>query len=826
MEKHSTNHNKYKDKIETIEKEYSYLIELRKKVNPDFEALFIIAIYILFGVSWILLSDRILSLMSIDIYLYKKIELYKGWIYVLITGVVFYFIIKSKLKISKDALDKVFYTYEEIKNAHKDLISMDSKLLFQYSELEKSKNNLEISDQRYKLVTEGSNDGIWDWDISTDEFFFSIKYKNRYGYENDEIGNKYSDWLKLFHEEDKIPSLEKIDEYFKNRQGIYENTFRIRCKNGEYRWILSKGKAIWDEDGNPIRMAGSHSDITEFMKMQETLRSEKELSENIINDAPMMIIVIDIEGRIIKFNPYAERVTGYPLEEALKQNIIELLIPKYNRQGFEKKLREILDGKNLDINEIEILCKDGRKEIILWNNNHLHDNNNEIHGLVTIGVDMTERITLENKLENLAYYDQLTNLPNREHLRDKIDEMIKNSTDEKQKFALIYFDVDDFKNINDTMTHEIGDKLIFYISNILKNIIKEPNFVARIGGDEFVVIIKNVLNREQVIAEIEKITSFIKRPWVLNRNRFFISYSIGISIFPEHGKDYLTLVQNADTAISHIKETGKDSYAFYDYKMREKTWNYIQMISLLRDAIAKNEFELYYQPEIDLKTNNIIGVEALIRWNHPEKGMISPMEFIPIAEKSGQIGEITDWVIETAYKQKIIWEENGIKNLKISVNISGKIFSMAKSMDYILNSNKFDLKDIIFEITETAVMENMEKATELLNKVRKRGITIALDDFGTGYSSLTYLQKLPIDIIKIDREFVKLIDDNNDESYIIKTILDISHHFGLKVIGEGIETKKQKEFLFENGCDFGQGYFFSKPLPAKEIENIISFYNQ
>jgi diguanylate cyclase (GGDEF)-like protein/PAS domain S-box-containing protein len=642
MEKHRTNHNKYKDKIETIEKEYSHLLELRKKVNPDFEALFIIAIYILFGVIWILLSDRLLSLMSIDIYLYKKIELYKGWIYVLITGVVFYFIIKSKLQISKDALNKVFYTYEEIKNAHKDLISLDSKLLIQYSELEKSKNNLEISDQRYRLVAEGSNDGIWDWDLSTNEFFFSIKYKKIYGYENDEIGNKYNDWMELFHEDDKVSSVETIKKYLKNMKGIYENTFRIKCKNGEYRWILSKGKAVWDEKGNPIRMAGSHSDITEFMRMQETLRSEKELSENIINDAPMMIIVLDIEGRIIKFNPYAEQVTGYSSEEALKQNIIDLLIPKHNRHGFEEKLQEILDGKNLNINEIEILCKDGRKEIILWNNNHLHNNNNEIHGIVTIGVDMTERITLENKLENLAYYDQLTNLPNREHLRDKVDEMIKKSTEKEQKFALIYFDIDDFKNINDTMTHEIGDKLIFYISNILKNIVKEPNFVARIGGDEFVVIIKNVLNREQVIEEVEKITSFIKKPWVLNKNRFFISYSIGISIFPEHGNDYLTLVQNADTAISYIKETGKDSYAFYDYKMREKTWNYIQMISLLRDAIAENEFELYYQPEIDLKTNKIIGLEALIRWNHPEKGMISPMEFIPISEKSGQIGEITE----------------------------------------------------------------------------------------------------------------------------------------------------------------------------------------
>lgn len=687
----------FDNKIMDIQNEFSDFLELKKNLNPRFESLKIIIIYMIIGGLWILLSDKVLDVFINDTNIFKQVQLYKGWFYVVVTGVIFYFIINSKMMLFKVAIDKILEVYDEVSSANKELMVMEEELIHQYDELERHRNELIISNQRYELAVEGSNDGIWDWDLQTGVYFFSIKWKKDLGYDKDELEDTLETWKTLLHREDLQRTLDKIEAYLTSKEAIYEDTYRIRCKDGQYRWILSRGKGVCDSHGNPIRVAGSHTDIT-------------------------------------------------------------------------------------------------------------------------------EQINLQDRLHSLAYYDSLTQLPNRTMLQEEVNKQIKQAEERKIKLAFIYLDIDNFKHINDTMGHAVGDKLILHIADMLSYQIKSPNLVARLSGDEFAVVLVNVENINDVILEINGIFKCLRRPWILEKQEFYISASMGVAVYPEHGTDLATLMQNADTAMFHMKENGKDGFSIFTSDMREKTWQYIQMTNQLRVAIQNEEFLLYYQPQIDLESGKIIGVEALIRWIHPEKGFISPMEFIPFAEETGYISEIGKWVLKTACKQKKKWEEEGYSHIKMSVNLSSKRLTqegLVSNIKHILDEYNMKCCNIELEITETAVMDDLEKAIEVLQQLKQLGITIALDDFGTGYSSLTYVQKLPIDILKVDREFIKNIINEDEESYIFKLIVELAHSLDLKVIAEGVETKEQLSFLKKNGCDVGQGYYFSRPIPASEIEKML-----
>ncbi len=683
-----------------------------------------------------------------------------------------------------------------------------------------------ISDQRYKLVVEGANDGIWDWDLENNTYFFSLKYKKTFGYNADELDNTFDTWRSLFHPDDFKKALEKVEEYLKSKKGVYKNTYRIRCKDGSYRWVLSRGKAVWDSSGSAIRIAGSHTDITDQMNLQENLRQEKELSESVIRDASVIIFVWDKNKTIRNFNPFAEKVTGYKREDVIGKNGINLLVSEKQKDLMNEIFNKIINGDQFEKSELEIdiISKTGNRVTILWKNNLLHDQDGNVQGVVSIGMDITERINLEKKLHTMAYYDPLTQLPNRTMLQEKVDNIIKARKDQKSKIAFIYIDIDNFKHINDTLGHAVGDKLLIYISNILSYNIKEPNIVSRLGGDEFGIILTDINNIDDINNEIYNILKLIRRPWTLEKHEFFISTSMGVAMYPDHGENLATLMQNADTAMSNIKEKGKDGFKIYSEDMLETTWKYIQMSNELRYAINNNQFLLYYQPQIDLNTNKIIGVEALIRWKHPEKGFISPMEFIPFAEKTGYINEIGDWVFKTACDQKRRWNTQGNLDIKISINLSSKMLvqkDLVSNIERVLNECNMKCCDIELEITETAIMADLEKAVEVLNNLKKLNLTIALDDFGTGYSSLTYLQKLPIDVLKVDREFIKDIVDDDDESYILKSIIDLAHNLGLKVVAEGVESKTQLDYIRNKGCDIVQGYYFSKPVSVTDMDKLL-----
>ena len=528
--------------------------------------------------------------------------------------------------------------------------------------------------------------------------FFSLKWKNVFGYEQGEIEDTIEQWKSLIHPLDLSNETTSVKEYLASKTGVYENTYRIRCKNGQYRWILSRGKGVWDIDGKPLRFAGSHTDITEQIELQEYLRSEKELSESIINEAPMIILVLDVEGNIIQFNPFAEKITGYKDEEVIGLNATKLLAPELKNDKLQEVFINIINGNCLYNNEIETRCKDGHSILILWNNNLLHDTKGNIQGVVSIGIDVTERRRMENELHSLAYHDSLTKLPNREMLKLMAEKQIQYAKDNNKKSAFIYMDIDNFKHINDSMGHSAGDKLIIYIANILLEQIKTPHSVARLGGDEFAIILADIENAEDVTAKLNKLLEIIKKPWTIEGKDFYVSVSAGIAIYPEHGLNLGTLMQNADTAMFHVKENGKDGFSLFDFNMREKTLYFIQMKNQLITAMCNQEFQLYYQPQIDLSSGNIIGAEALIRWMSPGKGCIPPIEFIPFAEKTGFICQIDDWVFKTACLQKKKWTELGYPNLIMSINLSGVRLmqdGLVSFMKKVLEENNMDGSNIV-----------------------------------------------------------------------------------------------------------------------------------
>lgn len=430
---------------------------------------------------------------------------------------------------------------------------------------------------------------------------------------------------------------------------------------------------------------------------------------------------------------------------------------------------------------------------------------------------------MEKEIYTLAYFDSLTGLSNKTKLSLDFKKLILDNYNMNQKFVVLYLDIDDFKYVNNTLGHNVGDKLLIKFSKFLKKKVHPNSIIARISSDEFVIVLVNIEQEDQVTPIVNDLLKSIRSMWAIDNHEIYISASIGGAIYPDNGKELDTLLRNADEAMFYSKQNGKNQYCLYSNVVEENITKYMNMVTDIRYAISKDEFKLYYQPIVDLQTENIIGVEALIRWYKPSIGFISPNEFIPIAERSGLIVDIEKWVLETSFKQKKEWELKGYE-LKMSVNISPKCLkgdTFISDIERHIERYNINKKEIQLEITETAAMNNIEEVINIINRLRTLDIKIALDDFGTGYSSLTYLRKLPVDVLKMDKAFIDNIKDNNKNNFIVQSVINLAHNLNMQLVAEGIEVKKQVEYLKNSKCDLGQGYYFSRPLPSEDIDKLL-----
>jgi diguanylate cyclase (GGDEF)-like protein len=427
----------------------------------------------------------------------------------------------------------------------------------------------------------------------------------------------------------------------------------------------------------------------------------------------------------------------------------------------------------------------------------------------------------ERSVFQLANFDSLTNLPNRNQFMEQAQDMVKQAANNGQKLAVMFLDLDRFKLINDTQGHEAGDLLLKTVAQRLKNCVRSVDMVARLSGDEFAVILHDIDTADVATKVVEKISDSLERPFAFMQQQVFISFSVGIAIYPHNGQSVATLMKHADTAMFRAKAKGGGGFQFYEYGMETEISRMLELENELRHALDHGELVLYYQPQIDASNHNVIGLEALVRWHHPERGLLPPNEFIPLAEQSGLINALGDWVLNTACAQIKYWCNNGISITPVAVNVSGKQLAdnaLFEKVRNALDSSRIQPHLLKLEITEDTLADCDAMVVPQLKELKDLGVTIAIDDFGTGYSSLSYLKRFPVDTLKIDRSFIADLPNDKDSALITSGIIALGHSLSLKIVAEGVETEDQENFLQQEHCDIYQGYLFSRPLPADELE--------
>lgn len=551
-----------------------------------------------------------------------------------------------------------------------------------------------------------------------------------------------------------------------------------------------------------------------FLENKNKLHVNREHFKSLFNYNPDAVFSIDMEGKIISVNKVATQMTYYKREELLGMYFSRLVKRDDVKEFIRYYQNENSDREN--VFEIRLVRKDRQITNVKITSFPIYIKD-EIIGFYNIVKDISESDKAQKTINYLAYHDELTNLPNRRLYTKRLHQLkMQNS-----QFAIMNLDFDRFKKINDLFGHAFGDQVLVVIADRLKNLLGNHHFIARMGGDEFSVIVQNEQNREKITNLAELILDEFRKPLKVKNQDFLLTVSIGIVLFPEHTNDLESLVKYSDIAMYEVKENGTNDFKIYNNGMNDKTIEKIKMENDLRRAIGASELTIHYQPKFHAKTNLLLGAEALVRWNHPTLGLISPGKFIPLAEETGLIIQLEEWVLESVCEQIKKWEYTSVDYGRISVNISHIHFyqsDLVQTISQILSKNGLAANCLEIEITETMMMHNESETNKTLQKLREIGIEVSMDDFGTGYSSLGYLHKLSIDRLKIDKSFIHEMYKNEA---IVSTIIAMAHHLQLKVIAEGVETDEQLNLIMKLGCEEIQGFYFSQPLSSHDFETQI-----
>lgn len=561
---------------------------------------------------------------------------------------------------------------------------------------------LRESEERYAAAARGANDGLWDWHLRSNRVYFSPRWKSMIGYEEDEISDRCEEWLDRLHPSDRDRLKQELSVHLNGETNHFQSEFRLRHKNGEYRWFRSRGMALRDDDQQPYRIAGSQTDITEYHLAREQL---------------------------------------------------------------------------------------------------VHD----------------------------ALHDALTCLPNRVLFMDRLTQAIKQyQRHPEDQFAILFLDLDRFKIINDSLGHMIGDRLLIEVGNRLQSCLRDQDTVARIGGDEFVILLNTIQDMDHVLQTAERIQKQLKQAFGIEGHEIFTGTSIGIALSSPEYQHAEELLRDADTAMYRAKNLGKNRYEIFSSSMRSQVLALSQLENDLRRAIDRQEFQLFYQPIVALGNQNLVGLEALVRWHHPERGLILPSEFVPMAEEAGLIIPLGWWVLAQACRQMQLWQQHYslAKDLQLNVNISSRQFSQpnfVNDIHAVLEDTNLPCHRLKLEITEGVLMDHASDVADKLDAIKTLGIKLGIDDFGTGYSSLNYLNAFPVDTLKIDRSFVERM--NSEEGFeIVKTIVNLAHNLHMDVVAEGVELEEQAEELTQLKCEYAQGYLFSEPTDTVGMEKFLLNY--
>ncbi|MBU0901418.1 MAG: EAL domain-containing protein [Gammaproteobacteria bacterium] len=730
---------------------------------------------------WVLFSDGLLMTLELSVAQQERVQLLKGLGFVLLTSALLYSILRSH--------------QQHQQQGHRALLR---------------------SEKRLHQALEAAGGGIWDWDLQQQQVYFSPGYAALLGIRPETLGVDPLQWQQHLHPDDRVAFERNIQRRMSTLSTApYEVSYRLQHQDGSYRWIQSRGRLLLDKHGQPERLIGTASDITQRRKDEDSLRQAA-----VVFDATQEgVLVTDAQQHVVHCNPAFTRITGYSEKEILGQSPSILKSGRHDKD-FYNSLWQALKNRGAWSGEVWNRRKSGEIYPQWQCIREIRDGQGEVSHYVAVFSDITALKRSQQELDYLAHHDPLSNLPNRLLFTERVEHALERGRIDGYSGAVMLIDLDHFKHINESLGHNIGDLLLKDVGERLSQQLGKRMTLARLGGDEFGLLDESCGSAEQAAVLAQRLQTCMGAAFKIHQQELFITASIGISLYPDDADDVGQILRNADSALFKAKNSGRESYAFYSQDLTAHAHQRVELASALRHALDHQELRVYYQPLICLRNQHVIGVEALVRWQHPQRGLVAPGEFIPVAEETGLISAIDAWVLEHSCRQMVAWQAAGYALKFVAVNVSSRLFSrggLDQRVAEVLRATGLDPACLELEVTESAVMDNPDAALALLQRLRALGIRLAIDDFGTGYSSLARLKRLPVHKLKIDQSFISGLPHDPSDVAITRTVIALGHSLGLKVLAEGIEHAEQVELLQQLGCDHAQGYYFGRPQPADQL---------
>ncbi|MET0101910.1 MAG: EAL domain-containing protein [Sedimenticola sp.] len=707
------------------------------------------------------------------------------------------------------ATDTSHASQSELNEANEELKRYQTHLMELVTERTRA---LSESEERLRNAQRIARLGNWDWDLATDKLVCSDDIHDILGIEK-RPEYAFDDLLNSIHPDDMGMVHEAINNALQGKSLDIEH--RIILPNGEIRFIHQQGEANISKEGYPLRFQATFSDITEHMAAEEEHRLAMAVYESTIEG----VMITDAQVKIIAVNRAFTDITGYTEEEALGTSP-GLLSSGHQDDTFYRSMWKSLDEQGRWQGEISNRRKSGEIYPEWLTISAVRNRKGEVINYVGVFADITTLKQSQKQLEHMAHHDTLTGLPNRLLLTARIDHAINVAKREKRSMALLFLDLDRFKHINDTLGHPVGDILLQEVAKRLVECVRASDTVARLGGDEFIIVLEGNINEKDISRLAEKIINVASTPFTIKGSTLYVGASIGISIFPDDGDNTTTLLKNADLAMYESKEAGRNMYHFFNREMSRTTLDRFELESELHNAMEKEEFTVHYQPQFELSTGRCVGVEALLRWQHPQRGLLTPVSFLSVAEESGLLLQIDHWVLATACRQLKRWRESGFDVPLIAVNVAGRQLENDGFLDLVastLDQNGLAGNALELEICENYIMRQPAQTIALLKKLQAIDVRIAIDDFGTGQTSLGQLKRLPVDTLKVDQSFVRDLHSDTDNAAIVSAVNALGKNLGYQVIAEGVETEEEKRTLQRQGYLIGQGYLYGRPEDAESL---------
>ncbi len=698
-------------------------------------------------------------------------------------------------------------------------VGLEQRVAQRSLELDAANQALKKSEARLGLALKASELGLWDWNLQTDEVHHT-QLKELFGLEPEYVTAMLGHLKPRLHPQD-VPLLKRaLVEHLKGRTEDYQIEYRVRHEDGHWVWIEDRGRAVErTSNGRVIRMVGTRRDISTRKELEE----QRRLAATVFEAASEGIVILDPDYALIAINQAFSHVTGYQIEDMLGRNVVELPCSRDARRHYPV-IHQALEQHGSWQGELVEARKNGELYPQWLQLTAVRDVRGNVSHIVGFFTDLSARRASEERMRYLSHYDELTGLANRALFRERLHDAYQRIRQGGRSLALLHINLDRFKLLNDSLGHEVADQLLQKMARRLVNALPEADTIARLSGDEFAVLFDAYGNLSSLARVATRLSAKLRLPLNIEGHELVVSASMGISMLPDNARDIPALVSQSNMAMQHAKHLGGNNFQFYTDSLQASTLERLQLENQLRKAIDEHQLKVFYQPKLCLATGRLNAAEALVRWDHPTMGRVPPGDFIGLAEETGLIGPIGEFVLRQACWQACEWQRQGLEPIRVSVNLSvhqlrqGKLVSLVRQ---VLEETGLAPHYLELELTESQLLDSVEHIIATFQQLRDLGVKLAIDDFGTGYSSLSYLKRIPVDYVKIDQAFIRGVGEGGEDAAITRAIIAMAHGLSLKVVAEGVEDQRQLDFLKAEGCDEVQGYLISRPVEASELGALL-----